>query len=90
MSPSPTITSVLPSRRSGSTWSSQRRWRWASRYVSTRWVTHEHQPITYSAIHGPKMPGARVTTTWGGTSGATAHSTPAPMTWSHLSFAALA
>ena len=76
---------VLPASRSGSTWSSQRRCRWAWRYSSTRWVTHEHQPMTYSAIHGPKTPGALVMTTLGGSSGTSAQSTPAPITWSHAS-----
>src|SRR3989449_1008577 len=61
MSPRPTIAMVLPPSRSGSTWSSQRRWRWASRYTFIRCVTQEHQPRTYSAIPGPKTPGARVT-----------------------------
>src|SRR5205823_5722179 len=55
-----------------------------------RCVTHEHQPTTYSAIHGPKTPGARVTTTWGESSRTIAQSTPAPIAWSHLSRAARA
>ena len=55
-----------------------------------RCVTHEHQPMTYSAIHGPKMPGARVTTTRGESSRVIAQSTPAPIAWSHLSRAAFA
>src|SRR3989442_8200467 len=55
-----------------------------------RCVTHAHQPMTYSAIHGPKTPGARVMTTRGGSSRTIAQSTPAPMAWSHLSRAAFA
>ncbi len=40
-----------------------RRCRWLARKPSMRWVTQRHQPSVYSAIHGPKMPAARVTRT---------------------------
>ncbi len=46
-----------------------------------RWVTQRHQPSVYSAIHGPKMPAARVTRTPAGSSGTSRRSTPAPMHW---------
>ena len=63
MSPTPTSASVAPRSRAGSSSPSQRCSRWAARYVSMRWVTHRHQPSTYSLIHAPKNAGARVMTT---------------------------
>jgi hypothetical protein len=55
-----------------------------------RCVTQAHQPSTYSAIQGPKIPGARVIVTPAGSSEVSAQSTPAPIAWSQRSRAALA
>ena len=89
MSPMPTSVSVRPRSRSGSTSPIQRRSRCAARYVSIRWLTHEHQPMTYSLIHEPNTPGARVTITRRRRSGTSAHSTPAPIACSQRNRLAL-